>query len=96
MIRKTSKILISCLTSDRGIINGNYVMEKAAFPMGDREAFFLRDKERLFFSRWNEEGEGADYKYWEETIIKDMKGNILETLPGDMMLMPNGDIWHLK
>ncbi len=70
--------------------------EKVSFPMGDRESFFLRDKDRLFFSRWNEEGDGADYKYWEETLIRDLKGNILETLPGDMMLMPDGEIWHLK
>ena len=94
------RLHISPLTLSRQCVGENEFEivwpEKAAFPMGDREAFFLRDKERLFFSRWNEEGEGADYKYWEETIIKDIKGNILETLPGDMMLMPNGDIWHLK
>ena len=68
--------------------------EKRSFPMEDHESFFLRDGDRLFFNRWQEEGEGKSYRYWEETVVKDLNGNILEILPGDVMRMPNGEIWH--
>ena len=54
------------------------------------------DGEKLFFNRWFEEGEGVDYKYWEETIVRDLNGNVIEILPGDVMQMPNGEMWHLK
>lgn len=94
------RLHISPLTLTRQCVGNNEFEviwpEKTSFPMGDRESFFLRDDNKLFFSRWNEEGEGSEYKYWEETIIRDMKGNTLETLPGDMMLMPDGEVWHLR
>lgn len=70
--------------------------EKVSFAMDSHDSFFLRDGDHLFFNRWHEEGEGVDYKYWEETIIRDLGGNVVETLPGDVRLMPNGEIWHLK
>ena len=44
----------------------------------------------------NEEGEGENYKYWDEIVVKDLEGKVLETLPGDVMLMPNGELWHLR
>ena len=70
--------------------------EKVSFRMDDHDSFFLRDGDKLFFSRWHEEGEGADYNYWEETVVRGLDGSVLETLPGDVLLMPNGEIWHLK
>ena len=70
--------------------------EKISLSMGDHDSFFMRDGEKLFFNRWYEEGDGADYKYWEETIVRDLNGNVIETLPGDVMQMPNGEIWYLK
>ncbi len=70
--------------------------EKVSLSMGDHDSFFLRDDGKLFFNRWFEEGEGADYKYWEETIVRDLNGNVIEILPGDIMQMPDGEIWHLK
>ncbi len=70
--------------------------EKISLTMGEHDSFFLRDGDRLFFNRWYEEGEGVDYKYWEETIITDLTGRVLETLPGDVMLMPNGKLWHIN
>ncbi len=70
--------------------------ERISFRMGDHDSFFLRDGERLFFNRWHEEGEGVDYRFWEETIIRDLEGNEIQALPGDVMLMPNGELWHLK
>ncbi len=70
--------------------------EKISLSIGDHDSFFMRDGEKLFFNRWYEEGEGADYRYWEETIVRDLSGNITETFPGDIMQMPNGEIWYLK
>ena len=70
--------------------------EKAILSIEDHDSFFLRDGEKLFFNRWFEEGEGVDYKYWEETIVRDLNGNVIEILPGDVMMMPNGEMWHLK
>ncbi|MBQ9825559.1 MAG: hypothetical protein IJM61_00060 [Firmicutes bacterium] len=70
--------------------------ERRSFKMGERESFFLRDGDRLFFNKWYEEGDGADYRYWEETVIRDLDGNVKEVLPGDVRLMPNGELWHLK
>ncbi len=70
--------------------------EKVSIKMEDHDSFFLRDGDKLYFNRWYEEGEGADYRYWEKTIIKDLNGNVLETFPGDVMVMPNGEFWHLK
>ena len=64
--------------------------------MEDHDSFFLRDNGKLFFNRWHEEGEGEDYRYWEETVVKDLDGNVLEILPGDVMMMPDGEIWYLK
>lgn len=69
--------------------------EQIHFLMGDHDSFFMRDGEKLFFSRWHEEGDGADYRYWEETVVRDIAGNEIETLPGDVMQMPNGELWHL-
>ena len=64
--------------------------------MGERESFFLRDGDRLFFNKWHEEGDGADYRYWEETVVRSLDGRVLEVLPGDVRLMPNGELWHLE
>ena len=70
--------------------------ERAGFPMDPHESFFLRDGGRLYFNKWHEEGEGADYRYWEETVIRDLGGNTVETLPGDVMIMPDGEMWCIR
>ena len=69
--------------------------ERICFAIDPHESFFLRDEEKLYFSKWYEEGEGPDYRYWEETVIRDLKGDLLEILPGDLRVMPNGEVWHL-
>ncbi len=69
--------------------------QRRSFHMDDHDSFFMRDGGRLFFNRWHESGEGADYKYWEETVVKDLDGNTLEIIPGDVTLMPGGEIWNL-
>ena len=70
--------------------------EQESFPLQAHESFFLRDGDRLYFSKWHEEGEGRNYRYWEETAVRDLQGRLLETLPGDLRLMPDGEIWHLR
>lgn len=70
--------------------------EKINISMEEHDSFFLRYGEKLFFNRWYEEGEGADYKYWEETVVRNLTGNTIEILTGDVIQMPNGEIWNLK
>ena len=70
--------------------------ERVSFEMGNHDGFFLRDGDKLYFSRWYEEGDGADYRYWEEIIIKNLSGEITDVLPGDIRMMPNGELWHLR
>ena len=70
--------------------------EKIKLSMDDHDSFFMRDGGKLFFNRWHEEGDGADYRYWEETVIRDLDGTVVEDFPGDVMRMPNGKIWYLK
>ncbi len=69
--------------------------ESTGFTLGEHESFFLRDGDRLYFSRWHEEGEGAHYRYYEETVVRDLDGKILDIIDGDIMVMPNGDIWQI-
>ena len=70
--------------------------ERISLSMGSHDSFFMRDGRKLFFNRWHEEGDGADYRYWEETVIRDLNGSVTEVIPGDVMRMPNGEIWHLE
>ena len=93
------QLQISPLTLSRQCVGSNEFdivwPERVSFPMHDHDSFFLRDGEQLYFSRWHEEGDGDDYKYWEETIVRDLAGNVIEILPGDVMCMPNGEKWLL-
>ena len=70
--------------------------ERVSFSMGDHDSFFLREGDKLYFSRWHEEGEGEDYQYWEETVVRSLEGEITEILVGDVRIMPNGEMWHLE
>lgn len=70
--------------------------ERVSFKMGDHDSFFLRDGDKLYFSRWHEEGDGPDYEYWEEIVVRNLEGEITDTFSGDIQLMPNGEMWHLK
>ena len=70
--------------------------ERVSFELGTHESFFLRQGDRLFFNKWYEEGDGPDYRYWEETVVRDLEGRVVETIPGDVRVMPNGELWHLK
>ena len=69
--------------------------ERTSFALAPHESFFLRAEDRLFFNKWHEEGEDASYRYWEETVVRDLTGNLVEVLQGDVCVMPNGELWHL-
>ena len=69
--------------------------EQVRFEIQPRESFFLRQGDRLYFNAWLEEGEGDDYRYWEETHIRNLQGELTEILPGDVRIMPNGEMWFL-
>ena len=66
--------------------------ERTGFHMDDHESFFLRDGDRLYFNHWYEN----DTDYWEETVVRDLSGGIVEQFSGDVMVMPNGERWLLR
>lgn len=68
--------------------------ERIQLEMGDHDSFFLRDGDKLYFSRWHEDEDGSNY--YEETVVRNLQGEITEVLPGDMRIMPNGEMWHIK
>ncbi len=85
-----------CLTrqGDEGLFEVVWP-ERSRFRMDPHESFFLRDGDRLFFNKWHETGEGAEYRYWEDTVVRDLAGNVLETLTGDVRVMPDGTMWQI-
>ncbi len=84
----------SPLTLSRQPGNGTFEIlwpERKTYSIDVRESFFLREGSRLYFNIWYE-----DPDYREETIVRDAEtGEIIETLKGDLFLMPNGEIWHV-
>ena len=70
--------------------------ERVKFEQNERDSFFLRDGDKLYFSRWHEEGEDIDYKYWTEIVVRNMQGEVIDIFPGDIQIMPNGELWHLN
>ena len=66
--------------------------EKGSFPIDPSESFDYRENGYLVFSKWYE-----DPDYREEVVIRKYpSGEILETFPGTMMTMPDGQKWLLK
>lgn len=66
--------------------------DRKTIAVEPKESFFYRDGDRLFFSTWYED---PDYRV--ETIIRSAAtGAILQKLPGDVHIMPDGELWHLK
>ena len=66
--------------------------EQVSFAINDREALSFRDGDKLYFNIWYE-----DPDYREETLVRSLQdGMILEKLPGDIRIMPNGERWLIK
>ena len=83
------------LTLSRQPNDGSFELlwpERRTFAVRPTESFFRRDGSRLFFGDWKE-----DPDYREETVIRDAEtGEELRRLPGDVSVMPNGELWYLK
>lgn len=66
--------------------------QKGDFCIDSRESLYLRDKDKLIFSKWYE-----DCGYYEETIVRKYPtGEVLEKYDGTFMAMPDGQKWMLK
>ena len=66
--------------------------EKMSFAIDGKETFNFRDGDKLYFNIWYE-----DPNYREETLVRALKdGTILEQFSGDIRIMPNGELWHIK
>lgn len=66
--------------------------EKTKFFIGNRETFYSRDGDKLYFSRWFE-----DPEYRDEVVIRHYSnGKILEVIPGTLLKMPDGQKWVLQ
>lgn len=67
--------------------------EKHVYDVGERETFLFRDGDELYFLEWNEEGMGKRYRYWEETLVRDLDGRVTRRMSGEVQRMPNGEKW---
>ncbi len=66
--------------------------EKIRIEIAPNESFFYREEDRFYFNVWFE-----DPEYREETWFRDPKtGEVFERIKGDVMVMPDGQKWHLK
>lgn len=66
--------------------------EQVRFAIDDRETLNFRDRDKLYFNIWYE-----DPDYREETLVRLVQdGTILESLSGDVRIMPNGERWLIK
>lgn len=66
--------------------------EKVVFSVGERESFWFRDGDKLYFSAWQE-----DPEYREEVIVRMIgTGEVLMHTSGSPMIMPDGQLWVLK
>ncbi len=66
--------------------------EKVDFLVGERESFFIRRDEKLFFTEWHE-----DSTYREEINVREYPtGNIIEKMSGSVITMPDEQNWILR
>ncbi len=66
--------------------------DRKTYRIDSRESFFHRNGDLMFFSRWFED---PDYRV--ETIVRSASsGEIVKCLSGDVEIMPDGELWHLK
>lgn len=65
--------------------------ERVSFEIGERESFWVRRGDQLYFSTWCDEPE-----YREEIIVRKLEtGEIIDRFPGSNMTMPDGRLWLL-
>lgn len=65
--------------------------EQVSFAIGERESFWVRRGDKLYFSAWEE-----DPEYREEIIVRKLEtGEVIDRFPGSNMTMPDGRLWVL-
>lgn len=65
--------------------------EKKRIKLEKRESLMFRDEDKIYCSEWFE-----DPDYHEKVVVRDWHtGEITEIFDGQMMRMPNGEIWVL-
>ncbi len=65
--------------------------EQVSFEIGERESFWVRRGDKLYFSTWLEEPE-----YREEVIVRKLDtGEIIDRFPGSSVTLPDGRLWVL-
>lgn len=65
--------------------------EQVSFAIGERESFWVRCEDKLYFSTWVE-----DPEYREEIVVRKAEtGEIIDRFPGGNMTMPDGRLWVL-
>ena len=66
--------------------------EQVQFAIGEHETLNFRDGNKLYCTVWYE-----DPDYREETVVRALwDGTILDRIPGDIRVMPNGEKWLVK
>lgn len=77
-----------------------YYPEKISFPLQEQEAVVLIEGEKIYLTKWIEEGwdEKNDcatdaYQYYDKIIIKDFAGNTISEEIGCLNQSLNGDWW---
>lgn len=89
LMLKTSPLMLTRQSSD----NEFQILwpEKIEFAIDDREGFYFRDRKKLYFWKWYE-----DPDYYEEIVVRQIdSGEIIERIPGSLMVMPDGQKWIL-
>ena len=67
--------------------------ERVSFAIGERESFWARCGDKLYFADWREDPDGNEV---DEVVVRKLEtGEIIERFPGSMMAMPDGQIWIL-
>lgn len=64
--------------------------ERVAITPGERESFFHREGEKLYFARWCE-----DPDYREETVVRNLRGKLIAEYGTGAEVMPDGELWLL-
>lgn len=66
--------------------------ETVRFKIEERETLNFREGDKLYFTVWYE-----DPDYREETVVRSVyDGKVLDRFPGDIRIMPNGELWLVR
>lgn len=65
--------------------------EYSRFAIAPQESFDRRDNDSLLFTKWTE-----DPEYREETLIRNLQGEITEVLDGPLFILPDGQKWLMQ